>query len=144
MISISIDLVSPHALLFGDGMWTKYTVSSSDFAVAGATATITMAALPAKRVLLAVCIKHSTAFSGGAIINYTLQVGNATSSSKYASAFTVISAPTSSNAQLSSGAWCEDFVSPTNVTVTATATGGLLNAATQGTADIWLYTTDLP
>lgn len=144
MISISIDLVSPHALLFGDGMWTKYTVSFSDFAVAGATATITMAALPAKRVLLAVCIKHGTAFTGGALTGYTLQVGNASASSKYASAFSVITAPTSSNAQLSSGAWCEDFVAPTNVTVTATATGGLLNAATQGTAEIWLYTTDMP
>lgn len=144
MISISIDLVSPHALLFGDGMWTKYTVDYSQFSFVGTNFGIDLTQLPAKRVLLAVCIKHSTSFSGGAISSYTLSVGLSGLSSKYASAFNVRQAPGSSVAQLSSGVWCEDFVSPTTVRVQATSVGAALNAATQGTAEIWLYTTDMP
>lgn len=144
MISISIDLVSPHALLFGDGMWTKYTVDYTQLASGFSNFDLTFASLPAKRMLLAVCIKHSTSFSGGALTAYTLQVGLSGNTNKYASAFDVLQAPGSSIAQVSTGGWCEDFASSTTVRVRATATGGATNAATQGTADIWLYTTDLP
>lgn len=144
MISISIDLVSPHNLLFGDGMWTKYTVDYSQFSSGFASFAITLDSLPAKRVLLAVCIKHSVPFTGGALTGYTLQVGSSTSNQKFASAHSVFGAAGSSIAQLSSGAWVEDFVSPAAVRVTATATGGTTNAATQGAAEIWLYTTDMP
>jgi hypothetical protein len=146
MISISIDAVSPHALLLAqdDFMWTAYTVSSADLAAAATSNSITLASLPAKTVLHAVVIKHSAAFTGGTITLYTLSVGIAGTTDKYASAFNVLQAPGNSIGQLSGSLFCENFAAPTTVQITAASTGGLLNTATTGSATIYLCTTTLP
>lgn len=149
MISISIDAVSAHTVfLLGlpvdDFMWTAYTVAYTDLAAAAATNSITLAALPAKTVLHAACIKHDTSFTGGALSNYTLSVGLVGTVDKYASPFNVFQATGASVGQLSGALFCENFTAPTNVLVTGTAVGALLNAATAGSATIWLCTTTLP
>lgn len=146
MISISIDAVSPHALLLAgdDFMWTSYTVAYSDLAAAGTSNSITLASLPAKTVLHAVVIKHSASFTGGTITNYTLSVGVTGTTDKYASAFNVFQAPGNTIGQLSGSLFCDNFAAPTTVLVTGTSVGGLLNTATAGSATIYLCTTTLP
>lgn len=144
MLSISIDLVSPHWLI-GDGMaWQSYTFTSAQLAAAALTNTVTIAPLLAKQVLHAVVIKHSQSFTGGAIATYTVRVGTVASPGKYASPFDVFQAVGSTVAQVSSGADIEDFASPVNVAITAVSTGANLNAATQGSVTVWLLTSVLP
>lgn len=144
MINIGIDLVSSHNLLFGDGMLEKHTLSYTDFSFAGSSNSIVLTSLPPKRVLLGVLVKHSAAFTGGGISVYTLSVGITGAVARYASAWSVVTAPSSSYGQLSSGMWCEDFVNATPVRVQADCQGAALSAATQGSVDITLYTIDMP
>lgn len=144
MISISIDLVGPHRLLFGgSAVWTKYSLDYTDFSAAAATETITLASLAAKTVIHAAVIKHSTAFSGGALTAYTLEVGTALTPAKFASAFDVFQAVGAAVGQVSTGGWCEDYAAPYDVKITANVVGDLLNAATAGAVDVWLYTSTL-
>jgi hypothetical protein len=143
MISISIDLVSPpHNLFLGEPVWTKYTVSFSALSAASAANSIDLFSLPARGIVHAVCIKHSASFTGGGLTNYTLAVGP--TEGKYASAFNVFQAPGTSTALLTLGCWNEDFVSATQIKLWARASGGLLNAATAGSVDVWVYTSELP
>jgi len=145
MLSISIDLVSPHWLL-GDGMaWQSYTFTAAQLAAAALTNTVTLTALPAKTVVHAVVIKHSAAFGGGTIATYTVAVGITGSLAKYATAFDVFQAPGAAVAQVSSGgADVESFTASANLLLTATATGGNLNTATTGSVTVWVLTSVLP
>lgn len=144
MLSISIDLVSPHWLI-GDGMaWQSYTFTSAQLAAAALTNTVTIAPLLAKQVLHMVLIKHSQSFTGGGIATYTVRVGVSGALAKYASPFDVFQAVSSNALQLSNCADIEDFVSPVNIAITAVSTGANLNAATQGSVTVWLLTSVLP
>lgn len=125
-------------------MWTPYTVTFASLSAAALTNSIVLATLPAKTVLHAAVIKHSTAFGGGAIASYTLSIGLAATVDKYATAFNVFQAVGASVGQLSHALFCENFSVSTSVLLTATSTVGLLNAATAGSATIWLLTTTLP
>ena len=144
MISISIDCVSPRNFWIDDFMWTPYTVTFASLSAAALTNSIVLATLPAKTVLHAAVIKHSTAFGGGTIASYTLSIGLAATVDKYATAFNVFQAVGASVGQLSHALFCENFSVSTPVLLTATSTVGLLNAATAGSATIWLLTTTLP
>lgn len=144
MISISIDLVSPHWLL-GDGMaWQSYTFSYTDLAAAATSNSITLAPLLAKQALHAVVIKHSASFTGGAIATYRVSVGVAGAPERYASLFNVFQAPGNSVAQFSSSGNVENFASNVNLTLNAVSTGANLNAATAGSVTVWLLTSVLP
>lgn len=144
MLSISIDLVSPHWLI-GDGMaWQSYTFSYSDLAAAALSNSITLAALPAKTVLHAVCVKHSASFTGGAIATYRVSVGVTGAPARYASLFDVFQAPGNAIAQFSATGNVENFASSTNLLLTAVSTGANLNAATAGSVTVWLLTSVLP
>jgi len=143
MISISIDLVSPpHNLFIGEPVWTKYTVSYSALSAAATNNSVTLFTLPPRGIVHAVCIKHSASFTGGGLTGYTLSVG--TTEGKYASPFNVFGAPGGSTALLSLGCWNEHFTIPAVVFLWARSTGANLNAATAGSVDVWVYTSELP
>jgi hypothetical protein len=124
--------------------WTKHTVTFSDLAAASTTNSITLFAANAKTVITGVIIKHSASFTGGSLASYTVSVGQSGSNAQFASAFDVFQAASNTAFQSSDEQQITDFASTINVTVTATSTGGNLNAATQGSVDIWVLSGTLP
>lgn len=141
MIAFTIDCVSPPWFFLPDEfMWTPYTATFASLSAAALTNSVTLATLPAKTVLHAVAIKHDVAFSGGAIASYVLSVGVGATADKYASAFNVFQAVGATVGQLSHALFCDNFSSAVAVSITATSTVGMLNAATAGSVTIWLLT----
>lgn len=120
--------------------WTKYTVAYTALSTAATTNNITLFTLPAGGIIHGVKIKHSTSFTGGAISAYTLSVGITGTLAKYATAYDVFQATASNTFQLSNILGSEDHTSTTAIKVAATSTGANLNAATAGSADIWVLT----
>lgn len=118
--------------------WVKYTFTYADFSTAATTNSLDLLSLPAGGIIQGVKIKHSAAFTGGAISAYTIQVGIVGTLNKYASAFNVFQAPGNTVQQLSTTAGTENGGAATAIKVTATSTGANLNAATAGSVDIWV------
>lgn len=126
----------------GTFQWNKYTKTYADFSAGATTNSITLVALPAKRMVHGVVIKHSTAFSGGGITSYTVEVGVAANVAKYASAFDTFQAVSDTTGQTYMCFGLENFGASTNLLATATASHNL-NMATAGSVDIWLLTSNL-
>lgn len=131
----------PVAIPASYGQWVKITKAYTDFSTAGLTSTITIATLPAKTVVTATVMNPSTPFTGGIISAYSISVGMSS---------TVDLMPASSTLTTPTRPWASSLIvsSPTGSTQTVTATAisvtGLLNAATAGSVDIWLYESTLP
>jgi hypothetical protein len=123
--------------------WTKYTVAYSDFTAAATSEAIELLSLPAKTMIEAVVIKHATAFSGGTGTSYTVSVGIATSTEKYASDFDVFQAAADTTKQVSQGLNLESFASAASIKIEATSDVNL-NLATAGSVDVWVKTSLLP
>jgi hypothetical protein len=119
-------------------MWRKYTVTYADLATAATTNNITVATLPAGGVVEAVKIKHSAAFTGGAISAYTVSVGITGTLNKYAAAYDVFQAPSATAMQLSTTQGTESHTATTALKIAATSTGANLSAATAGSVDVWI------
>lgn len=144
MLSISIDLVSPHWLI-GDGMaWQSYTFSYTDLAAAALANSITLATLLPKQMLHAVVVKHSASFTGGAIASYRVSVGVTAAPARYSTLFDVFQAPGNSVAIASTSGNVENFAANTTLLLSAVSTGANLNAATAGSVTVWLLTSVLP
>ena len=125
--------------------WTKYTVLFSDIAAAALTNDIELFQLPAKGVIHQCILKHTQAFTGGAIATYTLSVGIAANFIKYAAAFNVFQAPGNAIFGFNSLQNMEGFgPGATSIRVRAVSTVGNLNAATQGSCNIWVLSSKLP
>ncbi len=124
-------------------VWKKYTVTYAALAAASLTNNIELFSLPGGGVIHDVVIKPQTSFLGGLISAYTLSVGIATNFVKYAAAFNTFQAPGDAVAQLSTVQGFENCVAATSIRVTAISVTGLLNAATQGSADIWVLASRL-
>lgn len=127
--------------------WTKYTVLYSALATAGVTNNIELFSLPAKTVVEKVIIKTSIAFLGGLIATYTLSVGIAGTLAKYIAAFDVnqaVGATVFGFSAATVASTPENFSSATSVKVAAISTVGNLDAATQGSVDIYVLTSLLP
>lgn len=121
--------------------WQKITKTFSNFSVASLTSTITITTLPAKSVVNAVVINPTTAFTGGLIAGYTVSVGMQTNVdlAPASSMFTTVTNPFSYSL-IAAG----DINTTEDITATATSLTGLLNAATQGSVDIYLLVSTLP
>ena len=120
---------------------TTITNANASLAVAANTANVTLSvSIPAGGCIHAVKIKHSTAFTATSLTALTVSVGNAGATSKYASAFDVMSAVSSTNYQLTNELFGEDHLAATPCVATFTSTGALLNALAAGTGavDIWV------
>ena len=133
---MAITKVTPSLL----GLWSKYTVPYTSLSTAATTNSITLFSLPAAGIIHGVKIKHSTAFSGGSISAYTVSVGISGTLAKYATAYNVFQAVANDTFQLSNTLGSENHASATNILITATSTGANLNAATAGSVDIWVLT----
>lgn len=118
--------------------WTKYTFTFSDFSTAATTNSITLFSLRAGGVIHAVKIKHSTAFSGGAIASYTVEAGIAGNTTKYAPAFDVFQATGATTYAITNDGFGESHTASTTIQITATSTGANLDAATAGSVDVWV------
>lgn len=132
----------------GSPTWTKVTKTYSDLSAGGTTNDIEVYSLPAKSVLHAVAMKHSVQFSGGTISQYALTVGLTGQLARYTpTTLQAASAVSSSNFVDSATANLpepRDFTSATSIRLSATSVGGNLNAATQGSVDVWVLVSALP
>jgi hypothetical protein len=116
----------------------------SFFKTAGLTLSVPLFTMPRGAVLHGIKIKHSTAFAGPSISAYTISVGILGSLAKYASAFDVLQAVSSTTFQLSDNFVSEDDAALTQVYATATSVGANLNVATAGVVDIWAMLSGAP
>jgi hypothetical protein len=119
-------------------VWTKYSITAAAFTASAATEDIELFSLPAGGVIHAVKIKHSTAFSGGALSAMTLSVGIVGTLAKYATAFDVFQAVGATVQQLTSTVGTENHSAATSIRLAATATTDTLDNVTVGAVDVWV------
>ena len=124
--------------------WQKFTKTYADLASAALTNDIELFQLPSATCIHSVVIRQSVSFSGGLIVGYTLSVGITGNLTKYAAAFNVLQTPGDQVFQLSSIVGLENFGAATSIRLAAVSVGAFLNAATQGSVDIWVLTSSLP
>jgi hypothetical protein len=124
--------------------WQKIaTKAFTDFSTAGAAVNIASGyTLPAKCVVAGCMVIPTTAFSGGTIATYTISVGISGTIAKYAIATNVFTGFSLATPNILPG--IESTSAGVSITLTATATVGLLNAATAGSVDIYLLVGQLP
>ena len=122
--------------------WTKVTKTYTDLSTAATTNTITLVALAAKQFVDKVVIKHSTAFSGGGLISYSLDVGITGTTGYFITAFDGFQAV--SDTAKSEGDIDYSTFGGTNATITANCAGANLDQATAGSVDVWLLISTLP
>jgi hypothetical protein len=118
--------------------WHKYTKAYTDFSTAALTNNIDLFTLPAGGVIQAVKLKHSVAFTGGAISSYTISVGITGTLAKYLAAFNVFPAVTATNHSHGNTIGGESHTASTVIKAAATSVGANLSAATAGSVDIWV------
>jgi hypothetical protein len=118
--------------------WVSATKTYTNLAAAATTNGIEVYSLPAGYCIHAVKIKHSTAFTGGAISAYTVQVGTSGTTDKYAGAFNVFQAAGDTTFQVSEAFGTENHGSATSILLTATSTGANLDQAAAGSVTVWL------
>ena len=119
-------------------IWLKYTFTYSALSTAALTNSITLVTLPAAGIIHAIKLKHSIAFTGGALSSYTLSVGISGNLDKYANSFNVFQATGNTTFYIAYGMFSENHGATTSVLLTATSIGANLNAATAGSCDIWV------
>lgn len=125
-------------------LWIKYTATFTDLSAAATTNSIVLFSLPAKTMIHQVIIKHSVAFSGGAITAYTVAVGDAGNLNRYTVPFDVFQAVGDTTRSITQVNDLESFTNATNILLTAASIGANLDAATAGSVDIWVMATLLP
>jgi len=124
--------------------WRKFTYSYSDFSTAATSSAVTAFSLQAGEGIDAVVVKHTTAFSGGTISAYTIEVGQSGDTNEYAQAFNVFQAVGGTVAMHSSFLDVPDFGTTTDVVVTARSTGDNLDQAAAGDVNVYVRTFVLP
>ena len=117
--------------------WQKIaTLKYSNFSAASLTNNVSTGyTLPAGSVIMGCLLNPTTTFSGGSISNYTISIGTVGNYSKYLSAQTVFTGATLTPA---TNTGIESMSVVTTIYATATSTSANLNAATQGSVDIYL------
>jgi hypothetical protein len=126
------------------GRWFKFTKTFGDFSTAGLTNDIEVLSLPVRGVITKVVLKHTTAFSGGAIASYTVSVGITGNFIKYAAAFDVFQATGNTVFGFNNLQNMENFGAAVSIRAQATATGANLDQAAAGSVDIYVHYSVLP
>jgi hypothetical protein len=124
--------------------WRKFTVDYSDLSSASNSFSVTIFSLLAKEGLEYVLIHHTTAFSGGSISAYTIEVGQTGDSDDYAKPFDVFQASGNTVKKMTNIVDLPNFGTTTDVTVTGRTVGDTLDNATVGSVDIYVRTFILP
>lgn len=116
---------------------TKVTLTYADFATAALTNTIDLGfTLPAKGVIHMITGQATTAFTGGAISDYSLKVGITGDLDRYIFNQSVFTLDLDA---LMTMAAMESMTATTALKVTATSVGANLSAATAGSVSYWIY-----
>lgn len=143
MIGISIDLVTPHNFLFGDDIvWTKYSLSYTDFNSGGLSVTRTLFAVQPNQVIHAIIMKPQVAFAAPGITNATVSIGLSGNNAKYTQAFSLMNVGATIS-QDAFGLWKESFLTAQNVNMTFGINVNS-NTLTAGAFDVWVYTSTIP
>jgi hypothetical protein len=121
----------------------KITKAYTDFATAGTTNTISGYILPSKTQIVSVEIRHTTAFSGGAISAYTVGVGITGALNKLALNFDVFQATGNEVAEAYRYGGSLNYGATTDIKFTAISTGANLDQAVAGSVDIYLILSTL-
>jgi hypothetical protein len=116
-------------------MWRTYVeFTFTDFSTAALSKSLELLSLPDFSVIYGFILQHDTAFGGGAISAYTVEVGIVGDTTKYTSPFDVFSAPSATNflSVNSMGQETCGTGTPTSIKITARSVGANLNAAATG------------
>ena len=113
-------------------------MAETAFTAAATSESIMLFTLEAGGVIHAVKIKHSTAFTGGTLTAFTVEVGISGSTTKYASAFDVFQAITATTFQITEVVDSEDHGAGTTIQITARSVGDNVVSATAGSVDVWV------
>ncbi len=129
----------------GTAVWQKFTKTFADFSTAGTSNSLTLITLDAKSYVENYLIKHSTAFAGGALIGYSVDLGITGNTTLWHSTFNVFQA-TGNLVYVTQAAVLADPYRhvAVNVLLTANCGGANLDQATQGSVDVWLKIAVLP
>lgn len=134
--SIQVDATT-HALKGGNyaPFFRKITKTYTDLAQASLTFDIELFLLPPGGFIHAIMMKHSAAFTGGAISAYTLSVGIGANLTKYQAAKSVFSAPSATGFSITWGPFFNSVLPPVFVN-TDNAIGGLTISAGYAQAEV--------
>ena len=121
----------------GTPRWRKFSVSESAFTAAATSEDIELFSLSAGELIHAVKIKHSTAFSGGGATSFSTSVGIAGDLDKYASAFDVFQAVSSTAFQITSVLDSESHGSAVSIRIEAVSNVNV-GDLTAGSVDVWV------
>lgn len=121
-------------------LWRTFTLRFSDLTAAATQQDFHLFELGTDEILEKVRIKHPESFRGGALTAYTVSVGVPGDLTKYGSAFDVFQEVLPRNLQLTNVLGGVEENQRASIRVQATATGGNLSLATQGTVEIAIYT----
>lgn len=124
--------------------WRKVTIPYTSLSSGSSVFAITALTLQAGEGIDTVILHHTTAFSGGAVSAYTVEVGQSGNSDKYSVSFDVFQASGNTVRDTSSVMDVPNFGATTDVIVTARSTGAALSAATAGSVDVYIRTFLLP
>jgi hypothetical protein len=113
----------------------KLTKTFSDLAQASATFDIELFLLPPGGVIHAIKLKHTVAFTGGALSAYTLSIGNSGTLSKYMAAQNVFNAPSATNHHIVWAPFFNSVLPPTFVN-TDNAIGALTIGASYNQTEV--------
>jgi len=124
--------------------WRKFTYAFGDLSSASTSFAVTAFSLAANEGLDAVVIHHTTAFSGGAITAYSVEIGVSGNTDKYANPFDVFQASGNTVRSVNNVLDVPNFGATTDVIVTATSVGANLDQASAGSVDVYIRTFLLP
>lgn len=130
----------------GGASWTKYTFSNTQLSDPGQQGkSVTIVTLPQKSVVTGVIVKHSKAFTGGAITAYNVSIdSNNVGYAAYSPNLDVFQSP-ADNIFNSNIQQAPIFQSAgDDVVISSSCEGGTLDEATQGSVDVWLKVETLP
>lgn len=132
----------------GAPQWVKITKAFTDFATASTSNNIEIYSLPAKGVIHGAVIKHTAAFTGGTITDYTLSVGFSSSPNEFTSNLQAFNGPSDTGFEPNQPdnriPKPMNFGAATSIRAYAVSGGGNLDQATAGSVDIYLLVSALP
>lgn len=117
--------------------WQSVTFTYLQLQAAAVSNTALVVSLPANAILSGLAVKHSAAFTGGAISACIAQLGIASDSGKFVDNFDIFQAPSDTAFANSGTAYIASFVSATALNLKVVATGANLNALTSGSVTVF-------
>lgn len=125
-------------------LWHDYTLTYTDFQVAGNTQTGTLFNADPKEIIHGYMAKHSTSFGGGSITSSTFRLGVSSDTDKYIPGFTISDTVSAAALYLSSDLDMVSFDTTTPVQWTVESGGSTLDSLATGAITVWVLKSILP